>query len=86
MKRTQGALQTYDEDRPRRDALWDQVQTNADVERCRHEDELAADRVREAFFEDTQHVNTRDRAFLVHPNDPWLRRIVAKFISDPSQT
>lgn len=75
-QRTSKALQAYDEDRPRREALWERVQTAMDVGRCVHEEQAAANLVREAFFRDTQHVNSKDRAFLVHPNDPWLRRIV----------
>jgi len=77
--RTREALVAYDADTPRRDALWDAVQTNEDVYAAEAEDKAAADKVREAFAEDTKNVNSRDRAFLVSPNDPWLRRLVAKY-------
>jgi len=79
LRRTKEALAVYDADNPRRDALWDAVQTEEDVYAAEAEDKAAADKVREAFALDTQHVNSRDRAFLVGPNDPWLRGMVAKY-------
>jgi hypothetical protein len=30
---------------------------------------------RETFFRETAHINTRNRAYLVHPKDDWLRRL-----------
>lgn len=30
---------------------------------------------RETFFRETAHLNTRNRAYLVHPKDDWLRRL-----------
>jgi hypothetical protein len=77
--RTREALEAYDADTARRDALWDAAETNEDVYAAEAEDKKAADLVREAFAEDTKNVNSRDRAFLVGPNDPWLRGLVAKY-------
>lgn len=74
--RTREALKVYDADTPRRDKLWNDAMTNEAVYAAQAEDKVAADKVREAFAEDTKHVNSRERAFLVSPNDPWLRRIV----------
>lgn len=77
MENTIKASKAYDEDKPRRDALWDSAATNEDVRAAVAEDERAADDVRAAFFEDTKDVNSRDRAFLVHPDDPWLRKLAS---------
>lgn len=67
----------YDSTKPQRDAAWLDALTNAAVWACVRRDKTAEDRVRQAFAKDTSDVNSRDRAFLVHPDDPWLRRIVA---------
>jgi len=73
--RTKEALQVFDATRPARDAKWDAALTNEDVYAAQAEDKQAADVVREAFAEDTREVNSRAQAFLVSPDDPWLRRL-----------
>lgn len=77
--RTRQALQAYDAEKPSIAALFELAMTNEEVEFAVKAEKEEADKVREAFFEDTKEVNSRDHAKLVHPNDPWLRAVVAKF-------
>lgn len=77
--RTQEALKTYDTDKSRRDAVWGATDTNEAVYAAQAEDKKAADKVREAFAEDTKNINSREQAFLVNPDDPWLRGLVTKY-------
>jgi hypothetical protein len=77
LPRTRSALEIYDAGKSERHAVWDAVETNEDVWACVARDKEAADLVREAFAEDTAHVNSRDRAFLIHPDDPWVRRLAS---------
>jgi len=71
---TRAAVIAFDADRPRRDALWDAVETEADFILAVATDREAADKVREAFAEDTKDYNSRARAFLIHPDDENIRR------------
>jgi len=77
--RTREALQVYDAAKPSIKALWELAMTNEEVEFAQKAEKEEADKVREAFFLDTQEVNSRDHAMLVSPNDPWLRNLVAKY-------
>lgn len=79
MERTKAALAVYDGGKSEREALLDRAESNEDVWAWVAMEKAAADLVREAFAADSAHVNSRDRAFLVHPDDPWLRRLVVKF-------
>ncbi len=80
-KRTIAALAVYDREAADRDKAWDAATTAIDVDSATEADQVAADRVREAFALDTCQVNDRDQAFLVQPNDPWLRALVARFMA-----
>jgi len=73
--RTRAALAVYDADKPRVQASWAAAQSDEDVAACQAADKEAADKVREAFALDTAEVNSREHAFLINPDDPWLRRI-----------
>jgi len=75
---TRKALTVYDQAAPERSAAWSAALTNQeDFAEAVARDKRDGDVVREAFYQDTQHTNSRDRAFLVHPDDPWFRRLVA---------
>lgn len=67
------ALTEYDRTAPARQVKWDAVQTNEDVNACLAMDKEADDKVREAFYQDTKDRNSKDRAYLVSPNELWLR-------------
>ena len=74
LPRTRLAVAEYDAGEPARYARMMATRTNDEVWAAVAADKAAADKVREAFAEDTKEINSRDRAFLVHPCDPWLRR------------
>jgi len=74
---TRAAVKVYDADKPRLDALWSAAMTPAEFRHAQSEDEKAADLVREAFFQDTKDVNSRDHAKLVHPDDAFVRHLIA---------
>ena len=78
LERTKVAVAAWDADKPRRDALWSAAMTNEAVYAAQADEKTEADKVREAFFEDTKDVNSRDHAALIHPDDPWLRRLLSK--------
>lgn len=73
--RTREALKAYDIEKVSLRVLWDKAATNEEVVNIEALEKVACDKVRAAFYEDTKEVNSRDRAALVHPDDPWLRRI-----------
>lgn len=78
MARTRAALAVWDADRPDRDARWRAAGSDTDFAALIASDEAEADKVREAFAEDTKHVNSRERAFLIHPDHKYLRAWVAR--------
>jgi len=78
LPRTRLAVATYDAGEPARHARMMSSRTNDEVWAAVAEEKADADKVREAFAEDTKEINTRSNAFLVHPDDPWLRRILEK--------
>lgn len=51
------------------------VSTPKDAYRWIAIERLAAMRVKEVFYTLTAQVNSRSQAYLVHPRDPWLRRL-----------
>ena len=74
--RTREAVAAYDTQKPRLDALMFDSLTEDAVWAAVAAEKAEADKVREAFFEDTQHVNSRDHAKLIGPDDPWIRRLI----------
>ena len=76
--RTREALRVYDEGKPERDELWEAVVDDASYMVAQAAETPAVEQVILAFFEDTKHINSLDRCKLIHPNDPWLRRLLAK--------
>ena len=74
--RTRLAIEAYDAEKPRLENLWFYAMTTEAMEAYVVAEKAEADKVREAFFEDTKHVNSRDHAALLSPNDPWLRRLI----------
>jgi hypothetical protein len=79
--RTREALRVYDEGKPEREKLWDAAAVSMNKTSyviAEASDTAAVEQVILAFFEDTKHINSLDRCKLIHPNDPWLRRLVAK--------
>lgn len=78
LTRTKAAVAVYDADKPRRDALWEAAETAEAVFAAQAEEKVAENRVREAFALDTADRNTKSQAYLVHPDDPWLRRLLLR--------
>ncbi len=74
--RTRAAIAAWDAGARARYECWLAVSTKEELRAAMAREKEEADLVREAFAEDTAHVNSRDNAFLVHPDDPWLRRVV----------
>jgi hypothetical protein len=72
------ALGEYDRKRPERERLWDAAQTNGEVAQAQAAEEAARLLVVEAFYEDTKDRNVRSNLTDLHPDDPWLRNLVAK--------
>ena len=79
LDRTAKALAVYDSEKAGLTAKMAAAMTNDAVWDVVAEIRASENRVREAFALDTADVNPRDRAMLVHPDDPWLRRQVAKY-------
>lgn len=78
LERTRIAIEAWDALRPVVDQmLWD-ARTPRDVYRALAFDRLCANFVREAFYTDTQNVNSRSRAYLVHPGDAWIRNAIRR--------
>jgi len=69
---TREALKMYDQDEPRRDALFNDIQTHEDVAVWEKAEQDALNSVRRAFHKDTQHINTEKHCMLVGIN--FLRR------------
>lgn len=57
---------------------YEDAETNEQVEAIQTEEDRMVAVVREEFAIESSHVNSADRAKLVHPNDPWLRKLIAK--------
>jgi hypothetical protein len=71
------ALEEWCAGRSWRKAQWDAVQDNAGVQKAQDAEDLACEKVQEAFYEDTKHINSRDHCKLVSPYD------VAKIVGYP---
>jgi hypothetical protein len=72
---TKVALARYDAGQPARDAYLDAAQTDGEVYRWMLDQKIAADEVREAFFEDTKDRNSHDNCMIVEI--AWLRELVS---------
>jgi hypothetical protein len=72
------ALRVYDAGKPARQEQSDQAEEAEDFYHCQLAEKEAVDKVREAFFQYTKGTNSRDQAYLVHPDSPWLRNLVGK--------
>jgi len=70
--RTKEALRVYDAGKTDREARFATASTTAEMEAALSAETAAAREVSEAFAEDTRDIN-----MLVHPDDPWLRGLVA---------
>jgi len=76
--RTREALRVYDEGKQARDKLWDEASNGSkDLAVALKADADAEKLVSLAFYEDSKHVNSYAHASLVHPDEPWLRKLVA---------
>lgn len=78
LTKTKVAIQQWDSNRAEREARWSKVSCNRDVKECIRLDKIEADLVREAFFQDTQAVNYKENAYMIHPDDIWLRERLLK--------
>ena len=68
------ALRDYDAAAHEREELWRRIDSEEELAAAQARDKTDEDRVREAFFEEGP--NSRQNAFLIHPDDPWFRRVV----------
>ncbi len=75
-RRTSEALKAYDASKDDRAMWWHEATDLDDVRSAEEQDKHAEDLVRDAFVLDTQDVNQEAQARLIHPDDPWLRRLV----------
>ncbi len=75
-KNTREALKAYDERAYIRTARWGAIKCNADVEHAQQADIDEANKVREAFYEDTEAFNSRDNCMRVGID--YLRTIAHK--------
>ena len=75
--KTKAALEEYDASLPSRDKLLDNVRSDADVVKWNREEQIALDKVREAFYEDSKDRNSRSNCMLV--DLPTLREWVEEF-------
>lgn len=80
--KTREALKVWDADQGRLDNKLYNAHTNNEIWAWGADVKAAADLVRAAFYEDTKGINTWDQAKLVHPRDPWLRKLVS---GEPTQ-
>ena len=76
--RTRAAVSVYDGEKPVILKAWMNALTADELDAVHASDVASENKVREAFAADTAEVNSRDRAFLVHPDDPWLRALIAR--------
>ena len=80
LSRTAAALVAYDAGKTAREELFRAVFDQSSLDTWQAAERAAEDAVRQAFWLDTQEINQRARAYLVHPDDPWLRGLVDNFV------
>lgn len=73
-ERTRAAVAKYDAAKPELSRAYSASMTLREFRAAAAQEKVLVDEVRAAFFEDTKHVNSKDRAYLVHPDDPHVRR------------
>lgn len=78
--RTAAALLIFDQTVKQRAALWDLAVTEDDVRGVEILDKQATESVQEAFYQDTQHINSRSHA--AYASIPFIRSLVARFPPD----
>ena len=71
---TRKALEVYDAGTPARDAIWNSVESDADVFAARKADQDALELVQEAFWQDTKAYNSRENCSHLHISD--ARRMI----------
>lgn len=80
---TLAALRAYDEGRAAREQAWERAsKSEVEVEEAERCDKAAELKVQEALYADTQPINCLDNCKLVHPDDPWLRWTVDKYVKE----
>ncbi len=77
LSRTKAALEVWDAGAEARAKRWHDALTNKAVWACVKRDEQEALPIQKSFASETP--NSLDRAKLVLPDDPWLRRLVTKY-------
>jgi len=76
--RSREALKVYDQEKPIILELFAKADTQQLLTLALAADATSVAKVREAFADDTKDINRRDQALLVHPDDPWLRRLMER--------
>ena len=79
LTRTKAAVALWDAQKPVFDTLLEDALTNEDVLAWGMALYASQLQVGQAFFEDTKDRNSQSCVPIVHPDDPWLRRLLAKY-------
>jgi hypothetical protein len=77
-ERTKAAVDAWDVGREARAARFEAATTAEEVAAAEAAEAAELRAFHEAFYEDTKEVNAREAALLVHPDDPWLRGLLAR--------
>jgi len=73
---TLAAMRVYESTLPERNAAWDKVETNEDVDELYRCDMEAVDKVRDAYYEDTKAFNSREHCSRIAYSD--MKRVALK--------
>ena len=68
------ALKVFDAGKEAREAIWQSIATNRDVERAQQADAAALEQLQAGFFEDTKAFNSRDDC--AHVDEAFIRHMV----------
>lgn len=72
---TRKALIEFDAGAAERQRLWDSIESNQDVEAAVAADNAAKNKVREAFYEDTKDINSKENCMCVEVD--FMRRLAS---------
>ena len=75
-RNTAEALRVWDESLPVREENWENVVDLPTLKHAEDEDGKAMELVHQAFHADTKEFNNIEQCRLIHPDDPFIRRIV----------
>ena len=76
---TKAAVVTWDDSQPELDARLEAATTNEEVYAWQAAEDKLRLQVGQAFFADTKDRNSLSCIPCIHPDDPWLRRLLKKY-------